>query len=338
MTRAPSHAGVCIREVQRLDALRELEEEWAGLFAEAGGVTPFLHPAWLLSSCEAFGVERVGAAVVRDTANGRLLAILVCDDPCAHDELALAGGEISDHRGPVIRASDKDAAVQALFTWTESQHGRAAFDDLPPDHPWATVALREGWRRTPACVCPVVSLPATVEQWTAGLPHGLRRNLRRYGARLEQLGVVDRIVADEGSVAEIIEAFITLHGARWNARGEPGVLDSAAVQRFHRIGAPRLQRAGLLRLHAWTLDGRIVAVQYVLVHRGRACGYLAGYDPELAACSIGSVLINAAIEHAIREGCREFDFLRGVEPYKYAWGAVNQHTHRLCWAREEISN
>jgi CelD/BcsL family acetyltransferase involved in cellulose biosynthesis len=110
------------------------------------------------------------------------------------------------------------------------------------------------------------------------------------------------------------------------------------VQRFHRMGAPRLQRAGLLRLHAWTLDGRIVAVQYVLVHRGRACGYLAGYDPQLAACSIGSVLINAAIEHAIREGCREFDFLRGVEPYKYAWGAANQHTYRLCWAREETSN
>jgi CelD/BcsL family acetyltransferase involved in cellulose biosynthesis len=50
------------------------------------------------------------------------------------------------------------------------------------------------------------------------------------------------------------------------------------------------------------------------------------------------VLINAAIEHAIREGCEEFDFLRGVEPYKYAWGAANQHTYRLCWSRKGTSN
>ena len=35
------------------------------------------------------------------------------------------------------------------------------------------------------------------------------------------------------------------------------------------------------------------------------------------------------IEHAIQEGCVEFDFLRGAEPYKYAWGAADRQQWRL---------
>src|SRR4051794_20936578 len=144
MPPAPSTAGVCLTEVRRLGALCELEKEWASLFDEARGVTPFLHPAWLLSWCEAFGVERVCAAVVRDASNGRLLAVLPCHDPEGGSEpLSLLGGDLSDHRGPVIRAGD-EAAGPTLFAWMESRHSRGVLDDLPCDHPWATAALPEG--------------------------------------------------------------------------------------------------------------------------------------------------------------------------------------------------
>jgi len=76
MARGGSTASLCITEVQRLDALRDLEDEWSRLFADARGVTPFLHPAWLLPWCEAFGIERLCAAVVRHRTDGRLVAIL----------------------------------------------------------------------------------------------------------------------------------------------------------------------------------------------------------------------------------------------------------------------
>ena len=45
-------------------------------------------------------------------------------------------------------------------------------------------------------------------------------------------------------------------------------------------------------------------------------------DPEFAALSPGTLVIGTAIESAIREGCGEFDFLRGDEEYKYFWGAA----------------
>jgi len=335
MARGGSTASLCTTEVQRLDALRDLEDEWSRLFADARGVTPFLHPAWLLPWCEAFGIERLCAAVVRHRIDGRLVAILpsyeVQQDPST---LALLGGDVTDHRGPVMLACEEHAASPALCEWAASRSSRAVFDDVPGDHPWATSPLPDGWHRAPACVCPAVPLPHSVEVWKQRLSHGLRRNVRRYGDRLERLGRLERLVADDQTISEIVEAFLELHAARWSARGQKGVLDSAAIQRFHRLTAPRLLNAGLLRLHAWRLDGRIVAVQHVLVHGARACAYLAGYDPALGSLSVGTVLIAAAVEHAIAEGRREFDFLRGVESYKFAWGAINRDTWRLCWSRD----
>jgi CelD/BcsL family acetyltransferase involved in cellulose biosynthesis len=45
------------------------------------------------------------------------------------------------------------------------------------------------------------------------------------------------------------------------------------------------------------------------------------------------LLIGHAIEQAITEGAEEFDFLRGREAYKNAWGAADRATFSLRMAR-----
>jgi hypothetical protein len=40
-----------------------------------------------------------------------------------------------------------------------------------------------------------------------------------------------------------------------------------------------------------------------------------------------------AIEQALREGAREFHFLRGQEAYKYGWGAVDRWNQRRSFRR-----
>ena len=40
-------------------------------------------------------------------------------------------------------------------------------------------------------------------------------------------------------------------------------------------------------------------------------------------------MINAAIEQAAVEGLREFDFLRGAEPYKYLWATHERVIGRI---------
>ena len=93
---------------------------------------------------------------------------------------------------------------------------------------------------------------------------------------------------------------------------------------FHREAARGLLDAGALRMHAIRLGERIVAVFYGFAHAGTVYYYLSGYDPELERLSIGTLIVAHAIEEAVREGATTFDFLRGAEEYKYAWGAADR--------------
>src|SRR5205807_436927 len=66
--------------------------------------------------------------------------------------------------------------------------------------------------------------------------------------------------------------------------------------------------------------------------------YLGGFDPELARRSVGTLLTARAIETAVADGCREFDFLRGREPYKYRWGCIDRpHFRRVAAGRGALA-
>jgi len=128
----------------------------------------------------------------------------------------------------------------------------------------------------------------------------------------------------------MLEVF-RLHGARWQSRGEPGVVADQAVRAFHESAVPRLMTAGLLRLYGIRIDGRLAGAYYGFFDRGLAYAYLGGFDPAFAYGSPGTALMGHAIEEAHREGARELHFLRGAEAYKYAWGAFDHRNCRRCF-------
>ena len=128
---------------------------------------------------------------------------------------------------------------------------------------------------------------------------------------------------------EAMDDLFALHAAQWQARGEAGVLAPAPVQAFHRQAARALAQTDTLRLHRLRNGTRTVAVLYGFQVRNRAYVYLSGIHPAYARLGLGTVLIGAAIGTARANGARELDFLRGAEPYKYAWSATNQMLLRL---------
>ena len=119
----------------------------------------------------------------------------------------------------------------------------------------------------------------------------------------------------------MLDDLFRLHEARWRSRGEAGVLADPAVQEFHRDAAPALAAEGMLRLYRMRIGEAVAAVYYGFAWRGRSYAYIGGFDPEMPRLSPGALILRHAIGAAIAEGCAEFDFLRGGEGYKYAWGA-----------------
>jgi CelD/BcsL family acetyltransferase involved in cellulose biosynthesis len=137
--------------------------------------------------------------------------------------------------------------------------------------------------------------------------------------------------ADPESLTEMLGALVRLHTDRWRSRGG-GVLSDPRVLAFHGAAASSLFEAQVLRLLALRLRGRTAAVVYALALPDRLLCYLQGYDQEFAFFSPGTLLLGAVIEQAMREGRWEIDFLRGAEPYKYAWGAVDRmNAERILW-------
>jgi CelD/BcsL family acetyltransferase involved in cellulose biosynthesis len=180
--------------------------------------------------------------------------------------------------------------------------------------------------------CPVLAVP---EGQTAKgcFPPRQIRHLRLARNRAARRG---EVVIEEGTAetaAAILNHLLRLHRARWESRGETGVLADDAVQSFHREAMPGLLRAGVLRLSLLRIAGEPAGAYYGFVHGRQAYGYLTGFDPNHAFESPGLMLWAHAIEQAVAEGAREFHFLRGPEAYKYAWGAVDRWNMRRSFRR-----
>jgi CelD/BcsL family acetyltransferase involved in cellulose biosynthesis len=139
--------------------------------------------------------------------------------------------------------------------------------------------------------------------------------------------------ANAQNLDTLLDALFELHAARWQRRGMSGMLADDVIQRFHREAARAMLDAGALRMHAMRSADRIVAVFYGFAHHGTVSYYLSGYDPQLEKYSPGTVIVAHAIEKAVREGATTFDFLRGGEEYKYAWGAKDRVNYRRQLSR-----
>lgn len=332
-------------DVQALDepgALEDLRGEWAELWERCPSATPFQSPEWLLAWWRHRGGAPAWTVTLRRA--GRLVGLApfyVYTHPgTGLRQVTLVGNGMTDHLDALVDPSVDDGGARILRHLGENadRWDTADFADLHPASPLLTA-------RTPAGLadgvdeaepCPVLALPAD----EAGLADAvgsarLLANLRQARRRAETLGATEVVAADETNLAEMLDALFRLHAARWRERGEGGVLDEAAVRAVVADAAAGFLARGWLRLYALRVGGRTAAVQLGWAARGRAYYYIGGWDPAFARLSPGGLLVEHAVRAAVREGATAFDFLRGREPYKHAWGARDepQFRRRLWGAR-----
>jgi len=301
-------------------ALDALVPDWAALWAATPGALPFQSPAWLMAWWRAFRPGRPWVLALR--RDGRLAGVLPLYEHGG--TLRLLGAGTTDLQDAPLDPTLFPAATEALRALAVELPG-ATLDlfDVVEGSALLALPLPPGWREEirDGDVCPVLDL-------TRPLPAGAERNLRHARARARRAGglTVERV--DARTLPDRLDALFRLHGARWAARGEPGVFAPPAVRAFHRAAAAGLLETGALRLTTLFLGGRLAAVHYGLCHGGRAFYYIGGFDPEAAAVGPGTLAVGHAIREAVGEGAREFHFLRGREPYKYRWGAQDRTTLR----------
>ena len=104
------------------------------------------------------------------------------------------------------------------------------------------------------------------------------------------------------SVSEV-EAALTnlfrLHGKRWRARGQTGVLVLPQRQKFHRTLCEELRHKNQLRLWTATLNGQAACVLLSYFYDGRYSFFIGGFEPDLMRWSVGTCLFAQVLKHAI---------------------------------------
>jgi CelD/BcsL family acetyltransferase involved in cellulose biosynthesis len=306
-------------------ALARLEPAWWDLLRRSPAATPFQSPAWLLPWWEAFHPGPLCTVAVH--AGERLVALAPIYVERTGDcrRLLPLGISVSDYHDVLADESFMQVALAAI-----ARHVAGLDEDwdawiLPELAPRA-VANGLPWPAGAEDVqagspCPVLALDCDLDR---AVPAHQRRKLRMARHRAARQGAFRVLETAEFAPERWLAELLALHGARWQSRGEAGVLADDDVTRFHALALPPLCGRGHARLYGLDTGGRIVGVYYGFHFAGRAYAYLGGFDPEFASVSPGTILIGHALAAAQREGAREFDFLRGAEAYKYRWGASDR--------------
>lgn len=170
--------------------------------------------------------------------------------------------------------------------------------------------------------CWRVDLPVTWDDYLATVSKSHRKQLRRFDRRLFASGrAVARFVDSEAELDRALTILGQLHTRRRHALGDAGRFADPRFAAFHREVAGQLLARGVLRLTWIELDGQPVAAEYQLAGSDVVYAYQSGIEPTALACEPGRLAMIATLRHAIADGYRAFDFLRGDEAYKAHWRA-----------------
>jgi CelD/BcsL family acetyltransferase involved in cellulose biosynthesis len=331
-----------IQIIRSPEALVELEREWEQLHNRLPDAAPFQHPAWLLPWWDVYGSGRLLSLALR--AGGRMVALapMFLHPWNGRQQVTLIGTGASDYLGILAERQYHELTLQRVLEFLSSELNNWDICDLQDLAGEFTLPGSEcspiRYRFEPQYQCARARLPHSAEEYLNGLPPTLRRNLRRYRAKLDEMGEVELETCRTGdSIQHAVEVLFKLHAARWNGRCEQGMLAGPA-ERFHRNAAALLSKCGKARCFVLTLHKRPVAVLYGFLDHGKFWSYQTGFDPEFGRFSPGSLILEYAITQVILEGAREFDFLRGAEEYKRHWGAEFGTTVRLLlWHSEAVA-
>lgn len=182
----------------------------------------------------------------------------------------------------------------------------ALLDAWPGKRPWT--------HATPAAPLPIIRLDGQdFDAWFATKSSKFRQESRRMRRRLEDAGGSFALVDAAGAEAAI-EAFVTLHGARWEDRGGsdalvPGIRDLLA-EALTELGEERL------RIYKVEVDGRIVAVNLLVAAGEEVCGWNSGFDEEWKKYSPSLLLTLYALEQAAERSEQRVNLGPGAGAYK----------------------
>ncbi len=343
-----------IRMVDCAEGLAALGPEWDALHAAAPAASVFTSWPWQREWWKVYGGEQPLRVLVA-SEGGRTVGILplyiqttrVAGLRVRSLRLVGTGGDTHpDDVGPVLGGAAPAEAGRALARAALRLGGwdilaladmdcRLGFHEAAAGEArQAGLRLREGIAERIA----YIDLPGSWDDYLKSASSTRRQRIRKRRRRLAAAGAARFFVWEDAATLDAaVDQLIALHRKRWDAVGERGSFASAKYNDFHRAVIKACHARGWIRLYCLELGGRVVALHYAYRFRNAVYLMQSGMDPQLGPLAVGSVLLGYSIEHAIGEGNRVWDFLRGEHAYKAEWGNGLRNTLSVTVQRRGLA-
>lgn len=184
--------------------------------------------------------------------------------------------------------------------------------------------------------CPYLPLDGNVDYLMKRLSGHVRRVIRKRIERAAPGGLRVRIVENPQEESELLDKLIALdHQKSLRSIYPPFIGRNPKVFQylFKKLGPQGWLYVALLEQGNHTLAYQL----------GFRCGdklwdYNKAYDQSYSRFAPGTLLLAGILDYGFERGFREYDFLRGEEPYKLVWStAHHQRFGLLIWNRRAIS-
>jgi CelD/BcsL family acetyltransferase involved in cellulose biosynthesis len=320
--------------IEDMSAFAQLEPFWNQLVAKSIINTCHSTFEWLFTWWRHFGTGRhlfVVAAYEHGILVG-LAPLYIGNGINEPTDLHFLGQGLSDYADfivPTDRPDVVEALVSALFESHESWDG-LDLEEMPstsPSRACLDAAINGGgataaWQETVRC--PYLPITGTWEAFYAAIGKGFRHEVRNKLNRCRDKGLhfayFDRRAADDAFVDEVV----ALSSERRSADGHRSPFLNHPDCEFLRDVLPLMGRRNMLRIGELRSRYALLAFMLGFQWQGVASTWNTQYDPRLTEYSLGRIVLVSFAEQVFRDGCRELDFMRGEEPYKFQWTSLTR--------------
>lgn len=297
-----------------------LQREWDDL-AVATGAVPWVRPGWLVPWWQSMGRGAPVLLALR-AAGGGLRAVL----PLQRSRAGLSSPTNWHTPEYCTVAADPEAGRAVLGQALERSGTRLRLDfvDGALARELADVSAERGGGSHIRVLESSPYLPLA-EGWQGHLDRGSLAETRRRGRRLAERGEVRLDVRDgTEDLSRLLLEGLAVEASGWKGRQGTAVASSPDTLEFYRAISRWAAEQGLLRLAFLRLDGRPLAFDLAVEHRGAHYLLKTGFDETERPLAPGKQLRLRMLEDCAARGLESYEFLGDAQHWKQEWTSLRR--------------
>jgi len=330
-----------IRVIQERSAFLKLRKTWEDLYWKNEEPSPFMSWEWVSSWIEIYDQPiNFFAIVVEVDAHVRgilplrksMKQLLGVSRVPVLEMLQSCARTCPDHLGILCDPQELKEMTGLIFDFLKGSAEWQLLDLKEWGQPSALTGIAYGkiWN---------LRLPETFEQFVTTLRSEKRSKLKRLRKRYEKEGNLSLQVVEGGQeMLQQMDAFVALHASRWGD-ANPSTFGEAFSRKVHKAFIEKAAKSSPVIACRMVLlknsDGLVAGVYGMQIKKVFYYYQMARkIDPQFSGA--GQLIMGHAIETALKNGSRRFDFLRGDEPFKAEWTADFYFEQRILLAQNSV--